>query len=45
MNFGRLLKFEFNMKIETKFYIKKHGMWAEFGQQAQVENGPYVMMT
>jgi hypothetical protein len=44
MNSRMLLKFEFNMKIETKFYIKKHGLLAEFGQLAQVANGPYVMM-
>jgi hypothetical protein len=44
MNFGSLLMFEFNKEIEMKFYIKKHGMWAEFGQQAQVANGSHVMM-
>jgi hypothetical protein len=37
MNFGRLLKFEFNLKIETKFV--KHSQWAVSGQQAQVANG------
>jgi hypothetical protein len=45
MNFRWLLTFEFNMEIETKFYIKKHGLWAEFGQPTEVANGTYVIMT